>query len=88
MGMRGVIGFYRELQYDEDLRQQAVALQAAPDDERIEGLCRLAADRGFDVSPEDLRQPPDGESGRALSEADLEAVAGAGCEYLDGIVGW
>lgn len=85
MSVEELTAFVRKLESDEGLRQQAAALQNAGGAERIDGLCRLAAEHGFDVSPADWEHEAAGPAVAALSEDALGTVVGAGCENAAGI---
>jgi predicted ribosomally synthesized peptide with nif11-like leader len=78
--------FFSRLQEDEALRGQALALEQAAASDRLEGLCRLAQEHGFDVTPDDLRAA---HAVPAVAELDDEALkslpAGGGCSAVGSV---
>jgi len=72
--------FFAKLETDADLQDQARALQGSAEDERVAGLCRLAADAGFTVTPEDWRSAAAGAAAAELDDESLHAVVGGVCE--------
>lgn len=79
MSIEDLSAFFEKLQSDEDLRQKAVALQDSDDPERLDGLCRLAAENGFQVTPADWEHEAAAPAVEALSKNALGEVVGAGC---------
>jgi predicted ribosomally synthesized peptide with nif11-like leader len=71
--------FFAQLQNDQALQDQARALQGAPDDERLDGLCRLAGEHGFDVTPADWQHEAAGPAIAALDDESLRGVVGGAC---------
>jgi len=71
--------FFAKLETDTALQEQARALQGSADDERVAGLCALAADAGFTVTPEDLRSAAAGSAAAELDDQALRAVVGGLC---------
>ena len=72
--------FFTKLETDAALQEQARALQGSADDERVAGLCRLAADAGFTVTPEDWKSAAAGAAAAELDDQSLRAVVGGICE--------
>ncbi len=72
--------FFTKLETDAALQEQARALQGSTDDERVAGLCALAADAGFTVTPEDLSSAAAGTAAAELDDQSLRAVVGGICE--------
>jgi len=71
--------FFANLETDAALQDQARALQGSADAERVAGLCRLAADAGFDVTPEDWNSVAAGTAAAELDDESLRAVVGGLC---------
>ena len=67
--------FFAKLETDADLQAKARALQDSTADERVAGLCALAADAGFTVTAEDLKS-----AAAELDDQSLRAVVGGICE--------
>ncbi len=76
--------FFAKLETDADLQEQARAFQGSPDDERVAGLCRLAADAGFTVTPEDWKSAAAGSAAAELDDESLRAVVGGWCSSPGG----
>ena len=76
--------FFAKLETDAALQEQARALQGSADDERVAGLCGLAADAGFTVTPEDLSSAAAGAAAAELDDESLRAVVGGLC----GVIGF
>ena len=74
--------FFAKLETDTDLQAKARVLQGSADDERVTGLCRLAADAGFTVTPEDLQSAAAGSAAAELDDESLRAVVGGLCEAV------
>jgi len=72
--------FFTRLETDAALQEQARALQGSTDDARVAGLCALAADAGFTVTPEDLSSAAAGAAAAELDDESLRAVVGGLCE--------
>ena len=72
--------FFAKLQTDTALQDKARALQTSPDDERVAGLCRLAADAGFTVMADDWKSAAAGTAAAELDDQSLRAVVGGICE--------
>ena len=72
--------FFTKLETDAVLQEQARALQGSPDDERVAGLCALAADAGFTLTPEDLSSAAASTAAAELDDQSLRAVVGGVCE--------
>ena len=72
--------FFAKLETDADLQAKARALQGSAEDERVTGLCALAADAGFTVTPEDWKSAAAGAAAAELDDESLRAVVGGGCE--------
>jgi len=71
--------FFAKLETDTALQEQARALQGSADDERVAGLCRLAADAGFTVTSEDWSSAAAGAAAAELDDESLRAVVGGLC---------
>jgi len=71
--------FFAKLETDAALQEQARALQGSADGERVAGLCGLAADAGFTVTPEDLSSAAAGTAAAELDDESLRAVVGGLC---------
>ncbi|MEI6452789.1 MAG: Nif11-like leader peptide family RiPP precursor [Actinomycetes bacterium] len=71
--------FFAKLETDADLQEQARALQGAADAERVAGLCALATDAGFAVTPEDWKSAAAGTAAAELDDESLRAVVGGWC---------
>ena len=74
--------FFAKLETDAALQEQARALKGSADDERVAGLCRLAADAGFNVTPEDWTSAAAGSAAAELDDESLRAVVGGLCEAV------
>ena len=74
--------FFTRLETDAALQEQARALQGSTDDERVAGLCALAADAGFTVTPEDLSSAAAGAAAAELDDESLRAVVGGLCDVV------
>jgi len=72
--------FFTKLETDAALQDRARALQGSTDDERVAGLCALAADAGFTVTPEDWKSAAAGAAVAELDDESLRAVVGGICE--------
>ena len=72
--------FFAKLETDADLQAKARALQGSAADERVAGLCALAADAGFTVTAEDLKSAAAGSAAAELDDQSLRAVVGGICE--------
>jgi predicted ribosomally synthesized peptide with nif11-like leader len=79
--------FFTKLETDADLQEQARALQGAADAERVAGLCALATDAGFTVTPEDLRSAAAGTAAAELDDESLRAVVGGLCGVIGSTLG-
>jgi len=71
--------FFTKLETDAVLQEQARALQGSPDDERVAGLCALAAEAGFTLTPEDLSSAAASTAAAELDDQSLRAVVGGLC---------
>ena len=76
--------FFAKLETDTALQDRARALQGSADDERVAGLCRLAADAGFTVTPEDWKSAAAGSAAAELDDESLRAVVGGWCSSPGG----
>ena len=76
MSVQDLTAFIAKLETDAGLQEKAKALQGRSDEERLSGLCKLAADAGLVVSPDDW-----------ASQALLPAAAKLDDEVLRGVVG-
>ena len=74
--------FFAKLETDAALQEQARALQGSADGERVAGLCRLAADAGFTVTPEDWKSAAAGTAAAELDDESLRAVVGGLCDAV------
>jgi len=72
--------FFTRLETDAALQEQARALQGGADDERVAGLCALAAEAGFAVTAEDWMSAAAGTAAAELDDESLRAVVGGLCE--------
>ena len=72
--------FFAKLETDAALQEQARALQGSADEERVAGLCALAADAGFTVTPDDWKSAAAGAAAAELDDESLRAVVGGVCE--------
>ncbi|MEI6452790.1 MAG: Nif11-like leader peptide family RiPP precursor [Actinomycetes bacterium] len=79
--------FFAKLETDTALQEQARALQGSADDERVAGLCRLAADAGFAVTPEDWKSAAAGTAAAELDDQALRAVVGGLCDVIGSALG-
>ena len=81
MSIEDLTAFFGRLESDADLRDKAVELQDAGGAERLDALCRLAKDSGFEVTPEDWQHEAAGPAIAALDDESLrKVVGGAGCD--------
>ena len=71
--------FFAKLETDADLQAKARALQGSADEERLAGLCALAADAGVAVTPEDWKSAAAGSAAAELDDESLRAVVGGVC---------
>ena len=71
--------FFAKLESDADLQAKARALQGSAADERVAGLCALAADAGFTLTAEDLSSAAAGSAAAELDDESLRAVVGGWC---------
>jgi predicted ribosomally synthesized peptide with nif11-like leader len=74
--------FFAELETDAALQEKARELQGSADAERVAGLCGLAADAGFTVTPEDLSSAAAGSAAAELDDESLRAVVGGLCSAI------
>jgi len=74
--------FFAKLETDTALQDKARALQSSAEDERLAGLCALAADAGFTVTPDDWRSAAAGTAAAELDDESLRAVVGGLCEAV------
>ena len=74
--------FFAKLETDTALQEKARELQGSPDEERVAGLCRLAADAGFAVTPEDWKSAAAGSAAAELDDESLRAVVGGLCDVV------
>lgn len=89
MSIEDLSAFFTRLQEDEALREQAFGLQDAGGAERLDGLCRLAGEHGFDVTPEDWKHEAAGPAIAALDDESLrQVVGGEGYYDIGGVDGW
>lgn len=79
MSVEDLHTFFARLERDESLQDEARALDAGSDEERLAGLCRLAAREGLEVTPEDWRHESVGPAIAALDDERLRDIVGAGC---------
>ena len=80
MSIEDLTAFFGRLESDADLRDKAFGLQDAGA-ERVDALCRLAKDSGFEVTPEDWQHEAAGPAIAALDDESLrKVVGGAGCD--------
>ena len=79
MSIEDLTAFFGRLESDEDLRDKAVELQDAGGAERVDALCRLAKEYGFEVTPEDWRHEAAGPAIAALEDESLRTVVGGVC---------
>ena len=80
MSIEGLSEFFTRLQEDDALREQAFALEGVEGVERRDGLCRLAAEHGFDVTPADWEHEAVGPAVAAFEDDALrDVVGGLGC---------
>ena len=79
--------FFAKLETDTALQEKARELQGSPDEERVAGLCRLAADAGFTVTPEDWKSAAAGSAAAELDDESLRAVVGGICETSGAFAG-
>jgi predicted ribosomally synthesized peptide with nif11-like leader len=86
MSIEGLTAFFARLQEDTALRDQAAAFEGAGGAERLDGLCRLAREHGFEVTPEDWAHEAAGPAVAALDDESLRRVAGGVC-YSPGVFG-
>jgi hypothetical protein len=87
MSVEDLRTFFARLESDESLQEEARALDAGADEERLAGLCRLAAREGLEVTPEDWRHESVGPAVAALDDERLRDVVGAGCDEGAGALG-
>lgn len=87
MSMEDLTAFFARLERDAALRDQALPIQGAVGAERVEGLCRLAREHGFEVTPDDLAEAAAAGSAARLDDESLDDVAG-GCDMpvVDGSI--
>lgn len=85
MAIDDLSAFFARLQQDAALRDQALALQDADDAGRLDGLCRLAGEHGFDVTPEDWQHADAQTAAAALDDESLRTVAGGGCSAVGSV---
>jgi predicted ribosomally synthesized peptide with nif11-like leader len=78
MSIEDLKAFFARLESDEALRAQAFSLEGA--DERVDGLCLLAKEQGFDVTPEDWQHEAAGPAVAALDDESLRKVVGGACD--------
>ena len=77
MSIDDMTAFFARLQEDPALQEKARAVSRS-DEERLDALCKLAADEGFSVTPEDLRSEQAKPAVAALDDETLQQVVGGG----------
>ena len=77
MSIDDMTAFFARLQEDPALQEKARAV-SGEDVERIDAVCRLAAEQGLTVTPEDLRSEQAGPAVAALDDEALRQVVGGG----------
>ena len=88
MSIEDLSAFFSILEGDDALREQAFALRDAAAGASIDGLCRLAAERGLDVTPDDWKDEAAGSAIAALEDESLRhVVGGAGCDAVGVLLG-
>ena len=80
MAIADLKAFFARLEGDTELQAKARALQGGADDERVAGLCSLAADAGFTVTPEDWSSAAATAASAELDDESLRAVVGGVCD--------
>lgn len=78
--------FFARLETDAALQEQAHAMQCRPGDERVLGLCALAAQLGLSVTVEDLEDTAAPAAPAQLDDETLGDVVGGSCG-IPGAVG-
>jgi predicted ribosomally synthesized peptide with nif11-like leader len=78
--------FFAAIETDTVLQDKARALQSLPEADRLTEFCRLAAEAGFTVSPEDWKTAAAGSAGAELDDESLRAVVGGLCNAVGGII--
>lgn len=87
MAIDDLSAFFARLQQDAALRDQALALQDEDGADRLDGLCRLAREHGFDVAPEDWQHADAKDAAAALDDESLRKVAGGSICFSPGVFG-
>ena len=80
MAIDDLKAFFAKLESDTGLQDKARALQGSAGDERAAGLCGLAAEAGFTVTPEDLSSAAASAATAELDDESLRAVVGGLCD--------
>jgi predicted ribosomally synthesized peptide with nif11-like leader len=81
MSIEDLTAFVSMLEGDDTLRERAFALHDAAAGDSIDGLCRLAGERGLDVTPDDWKHEAASSAIAALDDESLRrVVGGAGCD--------
>ena len=80
MSVEDLTAFLTRLQGDDALGEQAQAMQDAEGGARIDGLCRLAQEHGFDVTPADWAHEAAGPAIASLDDESLRKVVGGSCD--------
>jgi predicted ribosomally synthesized peptide with nif11-like leader len=76
MSIEDLTTFFARLETDPGLQKAAKALQDVAEDERLAGLCRLAAAEGLSVTAEDVRSEAARPAAAALEDTELKEVVG------------
>jgi predicted ribosomally synthesized peptide with nif11-like leader len=83
MSIEDLKTFFGKLESDPALQDKARALQGGAADERVAGLCALAAGEGLTVTPADLGDEAARPAVAALDDASLrEVVGGVACDAV------
>ena len=94
MSIEDLSAFFSRLESDTALQEQAFALQDVAGPDRLEGLCRLAKEHGFEVTSEDWQHEAAGPAIAGLEDDALRTVVGgvcfngAGAYGAEGSLGW
>lgn len=77
MSIEDLTAFFARLHDDAALQEKARAVSGS-DEERLAAVCRLAADEGYTVTPEDLRSEQARPAAAALDDETLQEIVGGG----------
>jgi len=80
MSVENVIAFFKRMEEDEIFRNEFVEIERA-EKGNIEAILKVAAEKGYAFTMEDLKQAQEEMKEEELSDNQLEKVAGGFCGF-------